>query len=276
MKKMNDYFTTGEFAKLAGVKKQTLFHYDEIGIFKPEIKGENGYRYYSYTQLETFSVLTMFRDLKVPLKEIKSHMDHRSPEALIELLENKEAEIDQMMKRLATAKRYVDTKINLTREGMEAEVGKIIIDYVPDEYLVETSYRGLGDEKAVAEAVSEHFNYCYSLGVQGVYAIGGMIPKDSVTPEGYKYSKFYTVVDPSVLRDTGYQGAYFDRGARYIGIYDNHGYDNINKLCLSIIEYADNCGLRIGDHFYEDVILDDLSVNGYYNYMVKVSAKIIE
>ncbi|WP_419024858.1 MerR family transcriptional regulator [Emergencia sp.] len=276
MKKMKDYFTTGEFAKLAGVKKQTLFHYDEIGIFQPEIKGENGYRYYSYTQLETFSVLTMFKDLKVPLKEIKAHMDHRSPEALIELLENKKAEMDLMMKRLATAKKYVDAKINLTREGMAAKVGEIIIDYVPDEYLVETSYKGLGDEKAVAEAVSEHFNYCHSLGVQGAYAIGGMIPKDSVTPEGYRYSKFYSVVDPSVLRESGFQDAFLDKGARYIGIYDNHGYDNVSKLCLAIIAYADRCGLTIGDHFYEDVILDDLSVNGYYNYMVKVSIKIIE
>lgn len=26
------YFTTGEFAKLCHVKKQTLFHYDEIGL----------------------------------------------------------------------------------------------------------------------------------------------------------------------------------------------------------------------------------------------------
>lgn len=273
---MKDYFTTGEFAKLAGVKKQTLFHYDEIGIFKPEIKGENGYRYYSYTQLETFSVLTMFKDLKVPLKEIKSHMDHRSPEALIELLENKKAEIDLMTKRLETAKKYVDAKINLTREGMEAKVGEIITGYVPDEYLVETSYQGLGNEKAVAEAVSEHFNYCRSLGIQGAYAIGGMILRDSVTPEGYKYSKFYTVVDPAVLKESGFQGASLDRGARYIGIYDDHGYDNINKLCLKISEYADRCGLAIGDHFYEDVILDDLSVSGYYNYMVKVSIKIIE
>ncbi|MFE4512310.1 MerR family DNA-binding transcriptional regulator, partial [Bacillus subtilis] len=42
------YFTTGEFSKLCRVKKQTLFHYDEIGLFSPEIKKENGYRYYSY------------------------------------------------------------------------------------------------------------------------------------------------------------------------------------------------------------------------------------
>ena len=33
------YFTTGEFAKLWGVKKQTLFHYDDIGIFQPAKRG---------------------------------------------------------------------------------------------------------------------------------------------------------------------------------------------------------------------------------------------
>ena len=33
MKNSKNYFTTGEFAKICGVKKQTLFHYDDIGIF---------------------------------------------------------------------------------------------------------------------------------------------------------------------------------------------------------------------------------------------------
>lgn len=32
------YLTTGEFAKLAGVTKHTMFYYDEIGLFSPEIK----------------------------------------------------------------------------------------------------------------------------------------------------------------------------------------------------------------------------------------------
>ena len=31
------YFTTGEFAKILGVKKHTLFHYDEIGLFSPAV-----------------------------------------------------------------------------------------------------------------------------------------------------------------------------------------------------------------------------------------------
>lgn len=34
---LRKYFTTGEFSKLCHVKKQTLFHYDEIGLLSPEI-----------------------------------------------------------------------------------------------------------------------------------------------------------------------------------------------------------------------------------------------
>ncbi|AEN88454.1 Multidrug-efflux transporter 2 regulator [Priestia megaterium WSH-002] len=35
---LEKYFTTGEFANLCRIKKQTLFHYDEIGLLSPQIK----------------------------------------------------------------------------------------------------------------------------------------------------------------------------------------------------------------------------------------------
>ena len=31
------YMTTGELAKLMGITKETLFHYDEIGLFRPAV-----------------------------------------------------------------------------------------------------------------------------------------------------------------------------------------------------------------------------------------------
>ena len=35
MGKNPQYLTTGEFARLCGVSKHTLFHYDELGVFSP-------------------------------------------------------------------------------------------------------------------------------------------------------------------------------------------------------------------------------------------------
>ena len=64
------YFTTGEFAKLWGVKKQTLFHYDDIGIFQPAKRDSNGYRYYTYQQFEVFAVISVLKEMGLSLIHI--------------------------------------------------------------------------------------------------------------------------------------------------------------------------------------------------------------
>ena len=46
------YMTTGELAKLMGITKETLFHYDEIGLFRPAVVMPNGYRKYEIRQTE--------------------------------------------------------------------------------------------------------------------------------------------------------------------------------------------------------------------------------
>ena len=38
----HEYMTTGEFASAMGVSKDTLFHYDDIGLFCPERYRETG------------------------------------------------------------------------------------------------------------------------------------------------------------------------------------------------------------------------------------------
>ena len=47
--------TTGEFARIMRITKETLFHYDEIGLFQPELTQPNGYRYYSIYQTRSLT-----------------------------------------------------------------------------------------------------------------------------------------------------------------------------------------------------------------------------
>ena len=262
-----NYFTTGEFAKICGVNKQTLFYYDSQGIFTPDIVAENGYRYYSYGQLETFTVLLMLRDLGVSIKEIKLHMDNRSPEALIELLDSKSKEIDKKMAALRWSKNYIDKKITVTKEGMNAKVGVVTQEYMPERLMVTSDYAGISDDMAITTALGKHLEYCNNLGLYNACPIGGLIPRDSVTKEGYRYSKFYTVVDSSDFP----AGDLVAPSGTHLIIYDNEGYKNIHKNCLKIMDYASSHHLTLSDNFYEDVILDDLSTEGYFNYLVKLS-----
>lgn len=274
MKKNKTYFTTGELARLFGVKKQTLFYYDECGIFQPDILGQNGYRYYSFTQIETFAIIRTLRSLGVSVSEIKNHMDNRSPQALIELLTAKRLEISRKIEELTRAEKYIEKKIQVTREGLNIPLGEIVLADIADEYMITTDYRGEDDEKDILAAASEHFARCESKNMYSAYPIGSIIPRSSVTADSYKYSKFYSVVDPSEIDKMDKSELVFDPGGRHLAIYDNHGYSNVHQSCLRLINYAREHGLALGDQFYEDVILDDLSTEGYYNYLVMVSIRV--
>ena len=76
----NHYFKTAEFAALCGVRKDTLLHYDHIGLLKPQWVGENGYRYYAAQQLRTYDLIAALRRLGTPLAEIRDYLTRRSPQ----------------------------------------------------------------------------------------------------------------------------------------------------------------------------------------------------
>ena len=99
----HEYMTTGEFASAMGVSKDTLFHYDDIGLFCPEKVSENGYRYYSIYQMETFDTIRMLRDLGMPLKEIRDMLAHRSPERVMHVFAEREQQIDRQIEKLKAA-----------------------------------------------------------------------------------------------------------------------------------------------------------------------------
>ena len=83
----SQYLTTGELAKLMHVTKNTLFHYDKIGLFSPEIVLDNEYRYYSIHQIEVLEAIIMLKELGMSLKEIQAFLSDRTPEKLLELFE---------------------------------------------------------------------------------------------------------------------------------------------------------------------------------------------
>lgn len=68
--------TVKEIAELTGVSTRTLRYYDEIGLLSPTGKSESGYRLYDDQALERLQQILFFREFEIPLKEIKSILEH--------------------------------------------------------------------------------------------------------------------------------------------------------------------------------------------------------
>ncbi|SDZ03459.1 MerR family transcriptional regulator [Tindallia californiensis] len=64
-------YNINKLAKLAGVSTRTLRYYDEIEILSPRRIPSNGYRVYGQKEVDVLQQIMFYRELGVPLDEIK-------------------------------------------------------------------------------------------------------------------------------------------------------------------------------------------------------------
>jgi DNA-binding transcriptional MerR regulator len=65
--------TIGDFARITHLSRKTLRHYHEAGLLEPEhVDTGTGYRYYSTAQVPTAQVIRRFREMGMPVAEVRS------------------------------------------------------------------------------------------------------------------------------------------------------------------------------------------------------------
>jgi DNA-binding transcriptional MerR regulator len=103
-------YTVKQLSKMAGVTPRTLHHYDDIGILKPSHVGDNGYRYYDEDALLRLQQILFYRELDMPLDDIKMIMAESRFDALTALESHKQA-LKKQMERTKRLLKTVDNTI---------------------------------------------------------------------------------------------------------------------------------------------------------------------
>ena len=103
-------FTVKHLSQLAGVTPRTLHHYDQIGLLKPTRIGENGYRYYGEDALLRLQQILLYRELDMPLDDIKKIVTESRFDVLGALESHKEA-LQRQVSRLNRLLVTVDNTI---------------------------------------------------------------------------------------------------------------------------------------------------------------------
>lgn len=65
-----------EISKITGISIRTLRYYDEIGLLKPARVTEAGYRLYDDQELEKLQEILFYKELEIPLSDIKKIMEN--------------------------------------------------------------------------------------------------------------------------------------------------------------------------------------------------------
>ncbi len=97
--------TVKQVSVIAGVTPRTLRYYDEIGLLKPSRVGDNGYRFYDDESLLRLQQILLYRELGMPLDDIKRAMGRRDFDVVGAL----ESHREELRKRITRMERLVTT-----------------------------------------------------------------------------------------------------------------------------------------------------------------------
>lgn len=165
--------TVKEVSEITRVSIRTLRYYDEIGLLKPTQLTEAGYRLYDNKALEKLQQIMFFRELEIPLIDIKEIIENPNydKEQVLStqksLLEHKRNRLNGIIELITDVMKGVNT---MRFEAFNNDdVQKIInhmLEYLPKETLEEEikrygsveKYRehlaaGFKNEKAIADII---------------------------------------------------------------------------------------------------------------------------
>ncbi|QDR79387.1 MerR HTH family regulatory protein [Sporomusa termitida] len=270
---MNEFlqkqFTTGQFAAMYGINKRTLMYYDSIGLFKPAVVKENGYRYYTIAQTTLFDAIQLLRKLRVPLAEIKKQLTHYTPQSLLEFLHNQNQRLTEEISELLWLQKVVRNKIGTMEAKLTIDPAKIeILELPPQAIVVSESIAGMAVEKAM-KTLTDFMYDCYHThsysGYPGGYMLAaGHLQQRNSSPNAFSQIThcFYTIDEKKAQSIN----CTYKPGGRYLVGYYKGDWPQIQQALQQLTDYAAVHRLTFTGHGYIENTLDDIatSVEPFY------------
>lgn len=267
----NEYLTTGEFAKICGIPKHILFHYDEIKLFQPEITKDNGYRYYSFRQFDTFSIISALKRLGMPLKEIKKYMDERNPAELIDLLKQKSSEATKEIVRLENIKREIDALKDLTEKALTVEYNRIEPAFHKGLKALCSSAMDNDNDNSYTSFLTELIAFRNDSNASMIDFLGASLTIDNILEKRFdSFSYLYTKTNNADKKNN----TLVRKDGWYLQVYYKGSYPNISEMYTEIIQYAAEHQIKLGKNAYEEYLIFEIGTKNRDDYVTLILVEI--
>ncbi|MEH7254306.1 MerR family transcriptional regulator [Neobacillus niacini] len=266
-KKNGNYLTTGEFAKLCKVNKQTLIYYDQIGLLSPILKNEKGYRYYSIHQIELFFVIDLLKDLDMSLKDIQLYMQNKSPESYLSLMYQKKQEIVKKRQEIEMKEKFIEAQITLIEKASHLDFHQITLEQLPEATLyLSRNIENITEEEFV-EVVSDFLNELNESHLDTGYPIGVITKREQILKGEYTNYSYLYIEQPKPKEGHPYFKSV--KGDFVIGYHigdANTIHQTYNRLFLEM----ERLNVTLGEHIFEEYIYDSVVKNHKEQYVTKI------
>lgn len=269
MEKEN-YLTTGELAHIMGITKHTLFHYDDIGLFSPEIIKGNGYRYYSIYQMETLDTILLLKDLGMPLKEIKTFLNKRSPQTILNVFQDRKKQIDIQINKLNHMKKWISSKEKKINEATSQDFSQIIIKEYPQRYYISRKASPF-NEKEIYTGTNELITEYFKAGNHGHYEVAyfqNIHMIENHIYDAYTHSGLILTEKPQM------KNYHTLPAGQYLTAYHVGPWETINEAYERLLQYKNDFQLNTYEQFIEYYIVDNFITDNIQEYVTEISIHI--
>lgn len=258
------HMTIKNFSALTGIKRENLRYYDQIGLLSPEFRGENGYRYYTRSQLTTAYLIISLREIGIGIEEIKRYINIRTPEEMFALFSSQKKHILTEIKKLKRILEVMQLYVDMAEDAIKYTENSINIEYKKKEPIFLgpiISTRSL-DESLENSAIL-FYNFAAENGIDIGYPLGAIISKEDIESGNPLYVIQYYF---KALND---QESYKPEG-RYAVFYGRCAYGKSDDLYEELYKFIKENNLRICSDAYEEYPLNELSTKDEDQYCVKI------
>lgn len=266
--KKQEYLKTGAFAKLAKVPKHVLFYYDEIGLFSPEYTDQNGYRYYHYTQYYAFIVISLLKNMKVPLKTIKEYVKDPNNHEMQDILKQRLHDIDAEMASLDIKRNFIYQTLGYLQTSQREPMNTCLYrDLAETEIIVSKPVVALYDEDYI-EALTQ-FSKDQGLTFQNY--IGDMIYSDKVLSGHFDYADFLFTTNLSKRRKTKTT----KKAGKYLVYYHLGSIDSLDIAFNAMTQAIKEKDLICGPFFYVTHLNNEATTKSYDEFVTEIQVEIV-
>lgn len=268
----NHYMKISEFAQVTGITRKNLIFYDKIGLLSPtRVDRQNNYRYYTYQQIDTANVITVLREINMPLKEIKAYLCGRSPEKLICMLDRQKKIVQEKIKVLLQISDMLDTRLDLTKKGLAAnrKIDSITLKEC------EATPMLLGPELPADSHISKGWDYLidfYEFCRENKVIRGlptGVIISHTDLIQGISLHPTHYYYRP--VSGSSYPSNAQKPGGLYIIGQEQAEYGMSSNLYNRLFKYIQDAGLKICGNAYEEYLLDEISTIDTKHYLLQIA-----
>jgi len=262
-----EWMTIKEFSAFSGIEQTTLRYWDEIGLFSPASRNEeNNYRYYSPMQIGTVKFISVLSGLGMPLRQIGTLEDERTPETIIALIERQENLLDREMSRLRDAYSLIHRLRELIKLGMDADPGEITVEHAEDTHYILGPRNEWGDEPSFFETFIEFCKQAPPLRINLSYPVGGLHASMEAFLHEPSRPEYYFSVDPA---------GYSKRPAgEYLIAHTRGYYGEFGDMPQRMAAYLREHSLKADGPVYVVYIHDEICMREQDRYLARLSVAV--